>query len=65
VTYPEQQISTYYDRKHDDYLRKYGNGPFTHVHTGLYQRSRFGALYEAPDLRALGMTALSFFLKAG
>lgn len=63
---PAREIVEYYATKYSSYQSKYGNGPFTHVHTGLYDRRQFSFLAgEDLDLRTFGVDALRFMLLMG
>ncbi len=56
----------YYAYKFPTYESKYGNGPFTHIHSGLYDSASHAYLFRRDfDLSALGVDAIRHLMTSG
>ena len=58
-------VAAYYDAKRPSYTRKYNQGYFTHIHTGIYPPRRWPMLYTDADLMSLGLDRVRYLLFAG
>ena len=59
-------VAAYYDSKRPSYTRKYNQGYFTHIHTGIYPRNCWPILYRSDtELQSMGLERVRYLLFAG